>query len=1041
MAKFFIDRPVFSWVIAILIMLAGILSIQKLPQARLPRLAPPVITMSVVYDGANAETVQDSVTQIIEQNMSGVDDLLYMSSSSSAEGRMLMRLTFDPRVNVDTAQMQVQNRLQRALRNLPDSVNRAGVLVRKVSDSYLQRIAFFDRSGQLQRDEIADFVSSVLMDPLTRVPGVGDASLYAAPYAMRIWIDPHRLLSYSLTPRDVINAIKSQNEQIAVGQIGGLPSIAGQGLNVTLIARERLKNIEQFENIIIKSKSDGSAVRVKDVANVAMGEQSYMQIGRYKGMPSVSVGIQLNDGANAVETAKNVDEFLNRMQPLFPHGLEYTKPYDTVPFIKVSIKNVAKTLTEAVILVSLTILIFLQNFRATLIPTLAVPVVLLGTFAIMSLLGFSINTLTMFGLILAIGLLVDDAVVVVENTERLIITERLSPYDAVCKTMNQVTGALIGVAAVLSAVFIPMAFFGGMVGGIYRQFSVTIVSAMLLSVIIAITFTPPLCANLLKAKSNIKSNTGIFGIFNKGIDEITNKYHFAVLRIIKKPFVFILIYIVILVLTFICAKYLPTGFLPVEDQGSITINIFMPPGSTRESTFKVVKDVEKYFEEHEKELIDGVLINLGAGPNGSRGQNVAQGFVDLKHWELRTKKGQDARSIALRARSHFASYTAARLTFTLPPEVPGLGQSTGISLQLQDLSGIGHEAFVNARETLIKNANQAPELLNVRTPALDDIQQLRIELDDLKIAMLGLNIDDVNVNLATAWGGNYVNDFIDRTRIKRVYVQGEAKFRMNPDQLKLWHFRNSQNEMIPLDAFSKLRWTYGPAQLERYNGFPSVLIEASVPDGGSSGDAMDAMESAIEQLPSGLGFEWTGLSYQEKISGQQTKFLYTISLLIVFLSLAALYESWSIPIAVMLVVPIGALGAFAFTLFRGLVNDIYFQVGLLAVVGLSAKNAILIVEFARNLHRSGMNLLDATAEAAKIRLRPILMTSIAFLIGVIPLTISSGAGANSQHSIGTGIVGGTFMATVLGIFFIPLFFVIVTKIFNHHHQLSKALEK
>jgi len=1029
MARFFIDRPIFSWVIAILIMLAGVLALLTLPVAQFPRLAPPTVTLSVTYDGASAGTLQDAVTQVIEQKMSGLDKLLYIQSGSSSEGRMIMRLTFDPSVNADIAQVQVQNRLQLAMNSLPEQVKRQGITVRKVSDSFLQRYAFIDTTGTIPVEDMADFISSVVLDPLSRIDGVGDASLYASSYAMRIWLDPHKLLSFRLTPRDVVSAVESQNAQISVGQIGGLPNEAGQELNVTLLSRERLQTVDQFADLVVRVNPDGSAVRVRDVARVEMGVQSYTQSARYNGRPSVSVGIQLAEGANAVDTADRVAAFLERMRPLFPEGMDYVIPYDTVPFVKLSIRSVFKTLIEAIVLVSLIIYLFLQNVRATIIPTLAVPVVLLGTFGIMAACGFTINTLTMFGLVLAIGLLVDDAIVVVENTERLMRTERIGPYEAVCKTMRQVTSALVGVAAVLSAVFVPMAFFGGMTGAIYRQFSLTIVSAMGLSVLVAIIFTPPLCATILRPVPGA-AHQGLFGGFNRAVDAATEGYAGAVGYLARRGFRLMLLYALLAAGVLFLLRQMPTSFLPVEDRGTIIANVFLPPGSTREATEKVVRDVETYFLEKEKAVVDGILVTLGFGPNGSRGQNVAQGFVQLKDWSLRTGKNQDSAAIARRARAAFAGVSGARVLFSLPPQVPGLGQASGISLQLQDMGGVGHEGLINAREELIRRGNESPLLFNVRSSALDDIPQLRVIIDDLKAGVFSLTPDLINGNLSTAWGGTYVNDFVDRGRVKRVYVQGDAPYRMNPDDLKVWHFRNTRGEMVPLDAFASSRWTYGPAQLERYNGSPSFLIEASPAEGVSSGDAMIELDRLISELPDGISYEWTGLSYQEKLSGSQTIYLYALSLLVVFLSLAALYESWSVPFAVMLVVPVGVLGALGLSMMRGLSNDIYFQVGLLAVIGLSAKNAILIVEFARELHRQGLGLYEAAAEAARLRLRPIVMTSCAFLIGVLPLALSNGAGAKSQHAIGTGVIGGTFLATFLGIFFIPVFFVVVNRVFS-----------
>ena len=1039
MAQFFIDRPIFSWVLAILIMLAGGIAIASLPVEQFPRLAPPTITLSVTYSGASASTVQDTVTQVIEQKLNGLDGLLYMSAGSSSEGRMTMRLTFDTSVDADTAKMQVQNRLQLAMSSLPEEVKRQGITVRKVSDSFLQRYAFISRDGSMGAIDLNDFVSSSILDPVSRINGVGDVTLYGAPYSMRIWLDPQKLNTYGLTPQDVVDAVTAQNAQLSVGQLGGAPNTPRQEINVTLLSREKLQTIDQFRDILLRVNRDGSAVYVKDVARVEMGQESYTTSARYNGNPAASIGIQLAEGANAVDTAERVAAFMERMRPLFPESVEIDIPYDTVPFVKLAIKSVVKTLFEAIVLVFLIILLFLQNLRATLSPTLAVPVVLLGTFAVMSAFGFTINTLTMFGLVLAIGLLVDDAIVVVENVERLIHEEKLSPYEATCKTMKQVTSALVGVAAVLSAVFIPMAFFGGMTGAIYRQFSLTIVAAMSLSVLVAIFFTPPLCAALLRPREVSSSSQGAYGWFNRGFDRACKGYERTVAKLVRRCGRVMFIYILLVAGVFVLFKQMPTAFLPVEDQGVASINIFLPAGSTTRDTLKVVEEIERYFAEHEPDTVNGVLMTLGIGPNGSRGQNVAQGSIRFVDWSLRTGEGQDAWSIVERAQKHFSGLINAQVRFFLPPQVRGLGQSAGISMQLENLGGLEHERFVELREELLARGGESPYLSNVRTSALSDIPQLRVIIDDVKAGIFGLDPDDVNDNLSTAWGGTYVNDFIDRGRVKRVYVQGDAPYRMNPQNLSQWHFRNSDGDMVPFDAFASASWTYGPAQLDRYNGAPAFLIEASTPQGVSSGTAMRELARLVDELPAGVGYEWTGLSYQEELSGSQTTVLYALSILVVFLSLAALYESWSIPFAVVLVVPLGVLGALGLSGLRGLANDIYFQVGLLAVIGLSAKNAILIVEFARELHRQGMSVLAAAVEAARLRLRPIVMTSGAFLIGVLPMALSHGAGAVSQHAIGTGVIGGTFLATSLGIFVVPVFFVVVNRLFRRGERSKNGV--
>ncbi|MBQ7617705.1 MAG: efflux RND transporter permease subunit, partial [Desulfovibrio sp.] len=1025
MSHFFIDRPVFSCVIAIFILMLGTLAGLNMPVSQFPPMTPPTISLVVEYSGASAKTMQDSIAQVIEQRMVGLDDLLYISTTSSSEGRMLMRLTFAPGVDPDLAQMQVQNRLQLALPLLPETVKNQGIRVRKISDTFLNFYAFHDRSGRLPAEEIGDFVASVLLDPLCRVDGVGDATLFGAPFAMRIWLDPNKLRSFSLTPGDVVKAVEAQNDQISVGQIGGLPAVKGQELNVTLVSRAKLETIDQFANIVVLVNADGSVVKVKDVARVEMGLQSYILTSRFNGKPSVAVGIQLAEGANAVATAERVQAYMDHMKQFFPSGLTCEVSFDSVPFIEASIHNVLHTLLEAVVLVAVVMFIFIQNVRATLIPTLAVPIVLLGTLAIMGALGSSINTLSMFGLVLAIGLLVDDAIVVVENTERIIKSENLSPYEAIVKSMRQITGALIGVAAVLSAVFLPMAFFSGITGAIYREFSLTIIASMLLSVFVAIVITPPLCANLLQESRVEKNKLQIFQLFNRSFERITQKFlHLEQVWLKNKGKVMVFYLFLAAATVFVLFK-MPTSFLPVEDQGRLHFTIFMPAGTTRESSLQVVEEIEHFFLHEEKENIIAVSCTMGLGPYGSRGQNVVSGYVKLKLWDDRPRAEQNAEAIVNRARQRFSEHPLARVVFFLPPQVSGLGQASGISMQLEDQGGLGYEALVTAREELLSRGRQSPLLANVRTSSLDDVPQLRLEIDDHKAGVFSLDPGKVNSDLTAAWGGLYVNDFVDRGRVKRVYVQGDAPFRMNTDDLNRWYFRNNLGRMVPLDAFAKLSWSYGPTQLERFNGVQSTIIECAPALGVSSGTAMAELERLVDELPHGIGLEWTGLSYQEKYASGRTGILYTLSILTVFLCLAALYESWIIPFAVILVVPIGVLGAVGLSSLRGLYNDIYFQVGILAVIGLSAKNAILIVEFARNLAREGYSFAEAALEAARLRLRPIVMTSLAFLLGVLPLALSHGAGANSQHAIGTGIIGGTFLATTLGIFFIPVFFVFI----------------
>lgn len=1027
MARFFIDRPVFAWVIAILIMMAGGISIFRLPVEQYPRIAPPVVTITAKYSGASAQTLEDTVAQVIEQKLNGIDGLLYINSTSDAAGQVSIRLTFDPDTNPDVAQMQVQNKLQLATSSLPEEVTRQGITVTKVADSFLQMYAFVSSDDSMSAADLCDFVGSTILDPLSRVDGVGEVSLFGAPYAMRIWLNPSKLLSYSLTPSDVINAVKAQNKQVSLGEVGGKPIRDGQQMNVTIKAQKQLTSVPEFERILLRVNPDGSAVRLRDVARVELGQESYTSSARYNGKPAAGVGIKLASDANALNTSNAVAAFIEDMRPYFPHGVEVVSPYDTVPFIKISIIEVVKTLLEAIVLVFAVIYLFLQNFRATIIPSLAVPVVLLGTFGVMAAFGFSINTLTMFGMVLAIGLLVDDAIVVVENVARVMEEDGLPPREATIKTMGQITGALIGVAAVLSAVFVPMAFFGGTVGAIYRQFSLTIVSAMILSVVVAVVLTPVLCSTFLKP-GHMASQHGFFGWFNRSFDRATTAYRGAVGRIIKVGGRMMVIYLAMLV----CAGWIlwrmPTSFLPNEDQGILTVEIQLGPGSTETETLKIVEQVERYFLENEKENVHGMMLTLGRA-SGGKGQSTARGNIRLRDWSERKDPERRAQAIIDRANQAFSSIINARVFVSAPPAIRSLGNATGFDFELQDQAGLGHEALIAARDQLMELARRSPLLRNVRTFGQDDSPQLEVDIDQEKAGAFGLPLDAINTDLSAAWGGKYVNDFVDRSRVKKVYVQADAPFRMKPEDFNRWYFRNDKGEMVPFTSIGEARWTYGPMQLERYNGVSAVRIQGRAA-GMSSGTAMLEMERLMGELPEGIGYQWTGMSFQERLSGSQAPFLYALSILVVFLCLAALYESWSIPLSVILVVPLGVLGALVATSARGLSNDVYFQIGLLATIGLAAKNAILIVEFARELFQQGASLADAAMEAARLRLRPILMTSLAFLIGVLPLAISTGAGSGSQNAIGTGVMGGTFAATVLGIFFVPVFFVLVFRLFN-----------
>ncbi|URQ61798.1 efflux RND transporter permease subunit [Pantoea alhagi] len=1037
MAKFFIDRPIFAWVIAIIIMLAGALSILKLPIEQYPNVAPVAVQINANYPGADAKTLQDSVTQVIEQNMNGIDGLMYMSSNSDSSGALQLTLSFQSGTDADIAQVQVQNKLQLAMPLLPQEVQQQGIQVEKSSSSFLMVAGFVSEDGSMTQNDIADFVSSNIKDPISRTTGVGDTQLFGAQYAMRIWMDPHKLNNYQLTPVDVVNAISTQNAQVAAGQLGGTPPVKGQQLNASIIAQTRLTSTEEFGKILLKVNADGSQVRLRDVATIELGGENYEIIARFNGQPAAGLGIKLATGANALDTAEAVKAELARLSPTFPAGLKVVYPYDTTPFIKISIFEVVKTLFEAIVLVFLVMYLFLQNFRATLIPTIAVPVVLLGTFAIINAFGYSINTLTMFGMVLAIGLLVDDAIVVVENVERVMAEEGLSPKEATRKSMGQIQGALVGIALVLSAVFVPMAFFGGSTGVIYRQFSITIVSAMVLSVIVALILTPALCATMLKPikKGDHGKTTGFFGWFNRLFDKSTNHYVDSVGHIVRSTGRYLLLYLLIVIGMAVLFMRLPTSFLPEEDQGLLLAQAQLPAGATQERTQKVLDEVTHYFLTKEKASVKSVFTVNGFGFAG-RGQNTGIAFVSLKPWEERGGAENKVPAIAGRAMQALSSIKDAMvIPFNLPAIIE-LGNATGFDFELIDQGNLGHDKLMQARNQLLGMVAQHPDtLVGVRPNGLEDTPQYKLTVDQEKAQALGVSISDINTTLGAAWGGSYVNDFIDRGRVKKVYVMGKADSRMLPDDINKWYVRASNGDMVPFSAFSSAQWQYGSPRLERYNGLPSMEILGQAAPGRSSGDAMALMEQLASQLPQGIGYDWTGMSYQERLSGNQAPALYAISLIVVFLCLAALYESWSIPFAVMLVVPLGVIGALIFTTLRGLSNDVYFVVGLLTTVGLSAKNAILIVEFAKDLmEKEGKGLVEATLEATRMRLRPILMTSLAFILGVLPLAISTGAGSGAQNAVGTGVMGGMVTATVLAIFFVPVFFVVVRRRFSKHKE-------
>ena len=1030
MANFFIDRPIFAWVLAILICLTGTLAIISLPVEQYPDLAPPNVRITANYPGASAQTLENTVTQVIEQNMTGLDNLMYMSSQSSATGQATVTLNFSAGTDPDEAVQQVQNQLQSAMRKLPQAVQNQGVTVRKTGDTNILTIAFVSTDGSMDKQDISDYVASNIQDPISRVNGVGDIDAYGSQYSMRIWLDPAKLNSYQLTASDVTSAISSQNAQIAVGQLGGTPSVDRQALNATINAQSLLQTPEQFRNITLRVNQDGSEVRLGDVATVELGAEKYDYLSRFNGNPASGLGVKLASGANEMATAERVINRLNELAPFFPHGLEYKVAYETTSFVKASIIDVVKTLLEAIALVFLVMYLFLQNFRATLIPTIAVPVVLLGTFAVLYAFGYSINTLTMFAMVLAIGLLVDDAIVVVENVERIMTEEGLSPREATRKSMGQIQGALVGIAMVLSAVFVPMAFFGGTTGAIYRQFSITIVSAMVLSVLVAMILTPALCATLLKPlhKGELHGQKGFFGAFNRIFNRNADRYETAVGKILHRSLRWILLYMLLIGGMVLLFLRLPTSFLPLEDRGMFTTSVQLPSGATQQQTLKVVQKVEDYFFTHEKANVESVFATVGSGPGGN-GQNVARLFIRLKDWEARDPNSGSAFAIIERATKACSRISEARVFASSPPAISGMGSSAGFDMELQDHAGAGHDALMAARDRLIEMAAKDPALTRVRHNGLDDSAQLQIDIDQRKAQALGVSIDDINNTLKTAWGSSYVNDFMDRGRVKKVYVQAAAKYRMLPDDINLWYVRNSSGGMVPFSAFATSRWETGSPRLERYNGYAAVEIVGESAPGVSTGTAMDVMEKLVSQLPTGFGLEWTAMSYQERLSGAQAPALYAVSLLVVFLCLAALYESWSVPFSVMLVVPLGVIGALLATWMRGLENDVYFQVGLLTVIGLSAKNAILIVEFANDMNAKGEDLLVSTLHACRQRLRPILMTSLAFVFGVLPMATSTGAGSGSQHAVGTGVMGGMISATVLAIFFVPLFFVLVRRRF------------
>jgi hydrophobe/amphiphile efflux-1 (HAE1) family protein len=1030
MARFFIDRPIFAWVIAIVLMLAGVLAIRTLPIAQFPAIAPPSVAINTLYPGADAQTLENTTTQVIEQQLKGIDRLRYFSSTSDSAGNLAITLTFEQGTDPDVAQVQVQNKLAQATPLLPQEVQQQGLRVTKAVGNFLLAIALYSEDGSHDQIDLSDFVASRIQDPLSRVPGVGDTQVFGSQYAMRIWVDPFKLTNYNLAIGEVKAAIRAQNAQVSAGQVGSLPTVGGQALNATVTAQSRLRTPQQFREILLRTNPDGSMVRLSDVARVELGAENYSYQARYNGKQAAGFAIKLAPGANALDTVAAVKTQMAELQKQFPRDIKYAYAFDTSPFVKLSLEQVVHTLVEAIVLVFLVMLLFLQNWRATLIPTIAVPVVLLGSCAVLLAAGFSINTLTLFGMVLAIGLLVDDAIVVVENVERLIHDEGLSPKEAARKSMDEISGALIGIGVVLSAVFLPMAFFGGSTGVIYRQFSITIVTSMVLSVLVALILTPALCATILKpATKGHLERKGFFGWFNRTFDRGRESYGKGVGKVERRWGRSLLVYALIIGGMSVIFLRLPAGFLPEEDQGLIYAQVTLPPGATMEETARAMDRVRDHFLKDEKNNIASVFGVSGFGFVG-QGQNVGIAFVRMKDWSERKGRENAAPAIVARANAAFQKIRVGQAIAFSPPAAIELGNANGFDLQLKDVGDVGHDRLVAARNQLLGMAAADKSLTMVRPNGLDDTPQLRLNVDQPRAGALGLAQADINDTISTALGGSYVNDFIDRGRVKRVFVQADAPFRTTPAAIGNLFVRGASGNMAPFSAFSDTSWAFGPARLERYNGVPAVEIMGAPAPGLSSGAAMARMEQHAGKLPAGIGFEWTGLSYEERLSGGQAPALYALSLLIVFLCLAALYESWSVPIAVLLVVPLGVIGAVIAARLAGLSNDIYLQVGLITTVGVSAKNAILIVEFAEEKMREGRSAAQAALEAAKLRLRPILMTSFAFVFGVLPLALSSGAGSGAQHAIGWAVVGGMLSATVLAIFFVPMFFVVVKKLFR-----------
>ena len=1035
MARFFIDRPVFAWVLAIIVMMAGILSISGLPIEQYPKVAPPSVTISANYPGASAETIENTVTQVIEQSLSGIDNLRYFISSSE-NARMSITLTFEPGTDPDIAQVQTQNKLQSAMSLLPTQVQQQGVTVNKSNDAFAVVVGFYSKDGSLSQFDLSDMLVSQFQDQIARVNGVGSLRVFGAQRSMRIWLDPDKLYSYNLTPVDVRAAVQTQNTDISAGQLGGMPAVEGQQINATITAQSLLKTAEDFENIVLRVNTDGSQVRLRDVAKVELGSENYSYIARYKRHPASGMAVSLASGANALETIEAVKKRVEELAVNLPDSVEIVYPVDSSPFIKLSITSVVKTLVEAVVLVFFVMLLFPQNWRATLVPTIAVPVVLLGTFAVLYAFGFSINVLTMFAMVLAIGLLVDDAIVVVENVERLMEEEGLDAKEATKKSMTQISSALVGIAVVLSTVFIPMAFFSGSAGSIYRQFSITIVSAMTFSVLVAIILSPTLCVALLRKEDvENKKDKGFFGwfnrVFNKGRDNY-GKISTGIAHRVKRS---LLVYGLLVAGMGVIFTQLPGAFLPDEDQGNIMVLVNAPVGATAGRTLESVKQVEDFFLDQKGEAVKDIFSIVGFSFAGAA-QNSAMGFIHLVDWEKRDES-QSAFTIIGQAFGALSQIQDASVFPILPPPIRELGNATGFDFQLVDRAGNGHKALMNARNQFLGMAAQNPKLVGVRPNGLSDVPEFKVHIDNEKASALGLSLSDINNTLSIAWGSAYVNDFIDRGRIKRVYMQADAPYRMDPEDLDKWFVRNDEGDMVAFSAFSTVEWDYGSPKLVRFNGISSVNIQGSPAEGVSTGEAMAEAERIVSQLPAGFGLEWSGMSYEEQAAGSQAPILYTLSIIVVFLCLAALYESWVVPFAVLLVVPLGIFGSVVAAYIFDLPNDVYLQVAFLTTVGLASKNAILIVEFAKELYDNGTPIFEAVITAAEQRFRPILMTSMAFILGVTPLAIATGAGSESQNAIGIAVMGGMFAATFLAIFFVPMFYVMVVKWFGakrHPHE-------